>query len=279
MIPMSRLFEDDELFFLLGPCVIEKRDLMMRTAERLAELRDDLNLTVVFKSSFDKANRTSIDSYRGPGLEAGLKLLEEIGETHDFPLITDIHEPRQAEPVAEVVDVLQIPAFLCRQTDLVTAAGRTGRPVNIKKGQFLDPGSMTSLVEKVHRTGNHNTMVTERGTFFGYGRWVVDMRNLVKMRAADSAVVYDATHSVQLPGARGDASGGQRQFIAPQARAAVAVGIDGIFMETHPNPDAAQCDGPNMIPLDRLEPLLRSLRAIHDETGDYRDRLLIEGSP
>lgn len=276
---MSRLFEDDELFFLLGPCVIEKRDLMMRTAERLAELRDDLNLTVVFKSSFDKANRTSIDSYRGPGLEAGLKLLEEIGETHDFPLITDIHEPRQAEPVAEVVDVLQIPAFLCRQTDLVTAAGRTGRPVNIKKGQFLDPGSMTSLVEKVHRTGNHNTMVTERGTFFGYGRWVVDMRNLVKMRAADSAVVYDATHSVQLPGARGDASGGQRQFIAPQARAAVAVGIDGIFMETHPNPDAAQCDGPNMIPLDRLEPLLRSLRAIHDETGDYRDRLLIEGSP
>lgn len=275
---MSRLFEDDELFFLLGPCVIEKRDLMMRTAERLAELRDELDLTVIFKSSFDKANRTSIDSYRGPGLEAGLKLLEEIGETHDFPLITDIHEPRQAEPVAEVVDVLQIPAFLCRQTDLVTAAGRTGRPVNIKKGQFLDPGSMTSLVEKVHRTGNENTMVTERGTFFGYGRWVVDMRNLVKMRAADSAVVYDATHSVQLPGARGDASGGQRQFIAPQARAAVAVGIDGVFMETHPNPDSALCDGPNMIPLDRLEPLLRSLRALHDEAADYRDRLLIEES-
>lgn len=276
---MNQLLDREDLFFLLGPCVIEERDLMMRTARQLAELREDMQVPVVFKSSFDKANRTSIDSYRGPGLEDGLKLLEEIGDTFDFPLTTDIHEPSQAEPVAEVVDVLQIPAFLCRQTDLVTAAARTDRIVNVKKGQFLDPGSMTSIVEKAHRTGNEKTMVTERGTFFGYQRWVVDMRNLVKMRDADSAVVYDATHSVQLPGARGDASGGQREFIAPQARAAVAVGIDGVFMETHPDPDAALCDGPNMIPLDRVRPLLESLRAIHAETGDYRDQLLVEGSP
>lgn len=266
----------DSLFLIAGPCVIEDESIMRKAAEELAELRDEFGVPILYKSSFDKANRTSIDSYRGPGMEEGLRILESIGEEFDFPLLTDIHEPHQADPVAEVVDVLQIPSFLCRQTDLVVAAGETGKPVNVKKGQFLDPESMSSLVDKVRSTGNDDTLVTERGTVFGYNRWVVDMRNLVTMRDADSLVVYDATHSVQLPGAKGDSSGGQRQHIAPQARAAVAVGIDGLFMETHPNPDDALCDGPNMLPIDKAKPLVEDLLAIHGSTGDYRNQMLIE---
>ena len=272
---LKEILNGDDLFFLAGPCVIEDEQTMRRSAEQLSETRDELGVPIIYKSSFDKANRTSIDSYRGPGLEEGLRVLEMIGEEYDFPLITDIHEPDQAAPAAEVVDVLQIPSFLCRQTDLVVAAGETGKPVNIKKGQFLDPHSMSSLVEKVRSTGNEQTLVTERGTVFGYNRWVVDMRNLVEMRESDSRVVYDATHSIQLPAARGDSSGGQRQHIAPQARAAVAVGIDGVFMETHPDPSDALCDGPNMLPIEQFKPLVRDLVEIHHISGPYRDKMLI----
>lgn len=276
---IETMLESDELFFLLGPCVIESEDVMNQAADRLAELRDRMGIPIVFKSSFDKANRTSVDSFRGPGLVEGLKILENIGEEYDFPLITDVHEPSQAEPVGEVVDILQIPAFLCRQTDLIVAAGETGQPVNIKKGQFLDPNSMHHSLEKVRHPEESNShhLATERGSVFGYNRWVVDMRNLVTMREDNVLIVYDATHSIQLPGAQGDTSGGQREFIAPQARAAVAVGLDGIFMETHPHPEEALCDGPNMIPLDKLEDVLQSLLDLHEVAGDFRHQRMIEG--
>lgn len=275
---VESMLNSDDLFFLMGPCVIESEGIMEKAAEELASLRESFDIPVVFKSSFDKANRTSVDSYRGPGIEEGLKTLEAIGEAYDFPLITDIHEPRQADPVADVVDVLQIPAFLCRQTDLLVAAGETGLPVNVKKGQFLDPESMTHSMKKVRHpdTSNRNHLATERGSVFGYNRWVVDMRNLVTMREDDVSIVYDATHSVQLPGARGGSSGGQREFIAPQARSAVAAGIDGVFMETHPDPEEALCDGPNMLPLEKAEQVVESLLSIHEVTGKYRRKRIIE---
>ncbi|MFB6347607.1 MAG: 3-deoxy-8-phosphooctulonate synthase [bacterium] len=277
-VDVESMLQSDDLFFIMGPCVIESDPIMKKAADELASLREEFSLPVIFKSSFDKANRTSLDSFRGPGLQQGLKTLEMIGDEYDFPLITDIHEPHQAEPVSEVVDVLQIPAFLCRQTDLIVEAGETGCPVNIKKGQFLDPESMTHSLDKVRNPENSNDyhLATERGSVFGYNRWVVDMRNLVTMREANTSIVYDATHSVQLPGARGGASGGQREFIAPQARAAVAVGIDGVFMETHPDPDEALCDGPNMLPLDQAETVVESLLAIHDLTGQNRQNQLIQ---
>lgn len=276
---VQTMLESDELFFILGPCVIESDSVMKKTAEELAKIREELDVPIIFKSSFDKANRTSVDSYRGPGLVEGLKILEEVGSTFDFPLITDVHEPSQAKPAGEVVDVLQIPAFLCRQTDLIVAAGETGCPVNIKKGQFLDPESMKHSLKKArHPEEAHEyQLATERGAVFGYNRWVVDMRNLVTMRQEKTSIVYDATHSIQLPGAQGKSSGGQREFIAPQARAAVAVGLDGIFMESHPAPDDALCDGPNMIPLDRLREVLRSLLDLHEVAGKYRHERMIEG--
>jgi 2-dehydro-3-deoxyphosphooctonate aldolase (KDO 8-P synthase) len=266
----------DELFFLLGPCVIEDEAVMESAAETLAELREKLDVPIVFKSSFDKANRTSLDSYRGPGLDEGLRILDDIRERYDFPIITDIHQPKQAEPASDVADILQIPAFLCRQTDLLVAVAESDTPVNIKKGQFLDPENMIHSVTKVRRSGEDRIMVTERGTVFGYNKWVVDMRNLVTMRNTDAMVVYDATHSVQLPGAQEKSSGGQREHIAPQARAATAVGINGIFMETHPHPEDALCDGPNMIPLDKLEPVLQSLIDLHDVAGQYRHEQIID---
>jgi 2-dehydro-3-deoxyphosphooctonate aldolase (KDO 8-P synthase) len=247
----------------------------METAEVLARLRDRESLELIFKSSFDKANRTSIDSYRGPGMESGLRLLEEVGEQFDLPLVTDIHRPDQAEPVAEVVDLLQIPAFLSRQTDLLVAAAETGSPVNVKKGQFLAPEDMDTILEKARRQGNEDLMVTERGTVFGYHNWVVDMTGLITMRESGAAVVYDATHSIQLPAGEGTSSGGEREFIAPQARAAVGVGVDAVFMETHPNPDEALSDGPNMLPLDRFERVVRQLVEVHRVTGKRREERVI----
>ena len=250
------------LALIAGPCVIESRDLVLRVAERLADLRDRLPLVVVFKASFDKANRSSIRSFRGPGLEEGLRVLEQVRAQTGLPVTTDIHLPEQAGPVAEVVDLLQIPAFLVRQTDLVVAAARTGRALNLKKGQFMAPWEMANVVQKALECGNRSVLLTERGTFFGYGRLVNDFRALVWMQELGVPVVFDATHSVQLPGARGDCSGGERRFVRPLARAAVAVGCDALFLETHPRPDEALSDGPNMVPLDELEPLLLEVLAI-----------------
>ncbi len=266
----------EPLAFLAGPCAIESRAVLMETAEVLAEFRARESIELIFKSSFDKANRTSIDSYRGPGMEEGLRLLEEVGEQFDLPLVTDIHRPDQAEPAAEVVDLLQIPAFLSRQTDLLVAAAKTGKPVNVKKGQFLAPEDMDTILEKARRQGNEDLLVTERGTVFGYHNWVVDMTGLVTMRESGAAVVYDATHSIQLPAGEGTSSGGEREFIAPQARAAVGVGIDAVFMETHPNPDEALCDGPNMLPLDRFERVVRQLVEVHRVTGKHREERVID---
>ncbi|MFP4687492.1 MAG: 3-deoxy-8-phosphooctulonate synthase [bacterium] len=260
----------DDLLFILGPCVIENEEVMLSTAQRLAEIREKSGAKIVFKSSFDKANRSSPDSYRGPGVEEGLKILEDIGERFEFPLLTDIHLPHQAKPAAEVVDILQIPAFLCRQTDMVEAAAKTGCAVNIKKGQYMSPWNVEGILDKARSCGNKRLFATERGTFFGYNNWVVDMRSLAIMRTFDCAVVYDATHSIQLPGGRGDSSGGEREFILPLARAAVAAGVDGIFMEVHPEPECAKCDGPNMLPLQYVEEAINQLQELHAVSGKYR---------
>lgn len=249
-------------FFILGPCVLESRDMALRTAERVAELADRLGVAAVFKSSYDKANRTSVDSFRGPGLDQGLKWLAEVKAATGLPVITDVHGPEQAAAAAQAVDVIQIPAFLCRQTDLLVAAGKTGKLVNIKKGQFLAPWDIEPAVNKVKSTGNGRIWLTERGASFGYNNLVVDMRSLPIMAGFAHPVVFDATHSVQIPGGRGCASGGKREFAAPLARAAVAAGADGVFMEIHPDPDKALCDGPNSLPLGELEPLARKLLAI-----------------
>ena len=246
-------------FFILGPCVIESLDLCLSVADRLAELARRLKVEVIFKSSFDKANRTSGASFRGPGLEEGLRVLERVREASGLPIISDIHTPHQATAAGEVLDVIQIPAFLCRQTDLLTAAGRTGKPVNIKKGQFMSPEEMAHPAAKVAAAGNGGIMLTERGTSFGYHDLVVDMRSLPALAALGYPVVFDATHSVQQPGGQGSCSGGQSRFSAPLARAAVAVGVDGLFMEVHPNPKEALCDGPNSLPLDDLEGLIVQL--------------------
>lgn len=246
-------------FVIAGPCALESRDVALAVGRRLAEIGRVLGLPVIFKSSFDKANRTSVESFRGPGLDRGLELLAEIKAETGLPVLTDIHLPAQAAPVAEVADVLQIPAFLCRQTDLLVAAGRTGRVVNVKKGQFVAPWDMANAVGKIRSTGNAMIWLTERGASFGYNNLVVDMRAVPAMQAHGCPVVFDATHSVQLPGGQGASSGGQRQFVPTLARAAVAAGADGVFLETHPDPDRALCDGPNSWPLDQLEPLLRDL--------------------
>ncbi|MGB9690554.1 MAG: 3-deoxy-8-phosphooctulonate synthase [Candidatus Sumerlaeaceae bacterium] len=241
---------------IVGPCVIESADHTLRMAAEVARLSQELQLPVIFKASFDKANRSSIDSYRGPGLEKGLAVLARVKEETGLPLLTDIHEPHQAARAAEVVDILQIPAFLCRQTDLLVAAARTGKPVNVKKGQFLAPWDMRNVCEKIASTGNHQILLTERGVSFGYNNLVSDLRSLVIMREFGYPVVFDATHSVQLPGGLGKATGGQRQFIFPLVRAAAAVGIDAIFVETHDNPERALSDGPNSVPLSHLRELL-----------------------
>ncbi len=251
------------LAYLGGPCVIESRDSALRHAVAIKAITDKLGMPFVFKSSFDKANRTSLSSYRGPGLQEGLKILAEVKREVGVAVVTDVHEAAQIAAVAEVADLLQTPAFLCRQTDFLLAVARAGKPMNIKKGQFLAPWDIGPLLEKVASSGNQQLMITERGVSFGYNNLVADMRSLAVMAEHGYPVVYDAGHSVQLPGGQGAASGGQRQFIRPLARAAVAVGIDAVFLETHEDPDRALSDGPNSYRLSELPALLRELQAIH----------------
>ncbi|MGI9211987.1 MAG: 3-deoxy-8-phosphooctulonate synthase [Methylococcaceae bacterium] len=253
---------DQPLFLIAGPCVIESEQLALDTAGLLKEMTDRMGIPFIYKSSFDKANRSSHGSFRGPGVEAGLRILERVKAEIGVPVLTDVHEDTPFAEVASVVDVLQTPAFLCRQTNFIQEVARQGKPVNIKKGQFLAPWDMQNVVEKARATGNPHIMVCERGVSFGYNNLVSDMRSLVVMRNTGCPVVYDATHSVQLPGGQGTASGGQREFIPALARAAVAVGIAGLFMETHPNPAEAKSDGPNSWPLDSLEAVLEVLISI-----------------
>jgi len=251
-------------FLIAGPCVIESEQLVMDTAGRIAEIARSVGMPYVFKSSFDKANRTSITSFRGPGLEKGLAVLANVKRQFNVPVLTDVHTEEQATEAGRVVDVLQIPAFLCRQTDLLAAAAKTGKVVNVKKGQFLSPIEMGQAVKKVEECGNRRVMLTERGSSFGYNNLVVDMRSFPIMRSLGYPVVFDATHSVQLPGGGGTQSGGQREFVEPLACAAAGAGVDGFFMEVHPNPDDALSDGPNMVPLHHLQALLeRVLRICH----------------
>jgi 2-dehydro-3-deoxyphosphooctonate aldolase (KDO 8-P synthase) len=249
---------------IAGPCVIESRESVLRHAEKIREVARRVGVPLVFKCSFDKANRTSLGSYRGPGMKRGLEILAEARRQVGVAVLTDVHVAEQAEPVAEVVDVLQTPAFLCRQTDFIVEVCRAGKPVNVKKGQFLSPWEMVPVVEKARSTGNAGIMVCERGFSFGYRNLVSDMRSLMILRETGVPVVFDATHSAQLPGGTGTASGGERHFIPALARAAVAVGVDALFMEVHEDPDRALSDGPNNWPLERLEPLLRELKAIDE---------------
>ncbi len=252
------------LLLISGPCVIESEDLCVQVAQNLKAISAKLGVNYVFKASFDKANRTSAASYRGPGLERGLEILKAVKEKCDVPVLTDIHDVSQVNTVAEVVDILQIPAFLCRQTDLLRAAGESEKAVNIKKGQFMAPQQMAPAIEKVRQTGNKNVFLTERGHTFGYGNLVVDMRSLVIMRSLGVPVVFDASHSVQLPGGQGNSSGGQNEFIPYLSRAAAAVGIDGLFLECHPNPAEAKSDGPNSVTLESVEEITQTAQKIHE---------------
>jgi 2-dehydro-3-deoxyphosphooctonate aldolase (KDO 8-P synthase) len=252
----------NRFFVLAGPCALESRELALDTARELAALTRELDIPLVFKSSFDKANRTSLTSFRGPGLERGLAWLADVKASTGLPVVTDIHLPEQAAPVAEVADVIQIPAFLCRQTDLLVAAAATGRIVNVKKGQFLAPWDMKSVLGKLRDSGNGHVWLTERGASFGYNNLVVDMRSIPEMQSLGAPVIMDATHSVQLPGGQGECSGGQREYVPVLARAAVAAGADGVFMEVHPDPDKARCDGPNSWPLSQTRELLVRLKSL-----------------
>ena len=251
-------------FLIAGPCVIEDESMTMSVAEQLKETTSSLGINFIFKSSFDKANRSSNNTFRGHGIEEGLRILEKVKKEFDLPVLTDVHTEDQVKSVAEVVDVLQTPAFLCRQTDFIHAVAKSGKPVNIKKGQFLAPQDMSMVVKKAKEAngGIDNIMVCERGVSFGYNTLVSDMRSLSIMRATNCPVVFDATHSVQQPGGQGDRSGGQSEFVPLLARAAMAVGISGIFMETHPNPSEALSDGPNAVPLDNMKDLLKTLQGI-----------------
>ncbi len=248
---------------IAGPCVIESEEVTFQTAERLKEICLSVGFPFVFKSSFDKANRTSVTSFRGPGIEKGLKLLSDVKNRFGIPVISDIHSIEQIGPAAEILDVIQIPAFLCRQTDLLVAASAAGKPVNVKKGQFLAPWDVQNIIGKFTSAGNHSLMLTERGTTFGYNNLVVDFRTFPIMRSYGYPVVFDITHSLQLPGGQGCSSGGQREYAGPLARAAAATGVDGFFMEVHPDPDRAKCDGPNMIKLDEVENLLLDIKKIN----------------
>lgn len=254
--------QDLPLALIAGPCVIESEDFTLKMAREIAQVCDRLQIPFIFKSSFDKANRTSANSFRGQTMQEGLRILQRVKKEIGVPVLTDIHESDQASVVAEVVDVLQIPAFLCRQTDLLLAAAGTGRAINVKKGQFLAPWDMKNVVKKLEAGGAKNILLTERGTSFGYNTLIVDFRALPQMRELGYPVVFDATHSVQMPGGQGDKSGGQRQFVPYLARAAAAVGIDALFMEVHENPEVALSDGPNMIPLAALENLLKQVIGI-----------------
>ncbi len=250
------------LALIAGPCVIENEAATLRHAEKLLTICNGVNIPLIFKASYDKANRTSINAFRGPGLKEGLAILRKVKDTLGLPVLSDIHSIEQIVPAAEVLDIMQIPAFLCRQTDLLIAAARSGRIINVKKGQFLAPWDMKNVAGKIAASGNENILLTERGASFGYNNLVVDMRSFPVMRSTGYPVVFDATHSVQLPGGQGDSSGGQREFVEYLSRAAVATGIDGIFMEIHEDPDKALCDGPNSIPLAELAALLKMLKGI-----------------
>lgn len=249
---------------IAGPCAIESEEMAMDIAEKMKAITDKLGIDYTFKGSFDKANRTSIHSKRGLGIDEGLRILRKVKDTYNIPVATDIHESWQAEPVGKVVDIVQIPAFLCRQTDLLVAATKTGKCINIKKAQFLAPWDMKNCLQKVVESGNSNVMLCERGTSFGYNTLVVDMTGLVEMKKFGYPVIFDATHSVQKPGGKGDATGGNREYVEYLAKAAIAVGVDGLFMETHQNPDEAWSDGPNMVKLDDMEKLLTKLVKVYE---------------
>ena len=253
---------DQPLFLIAGTCVVESEGMTLDTAGALKEICATLGMSFIYKSSFDKANRSSRSGYRGPGMEEGLRILSEVKQQLDLPILTDVHEDTPMDEVADVVDVLQTPAFLCRQTNFILRAAGAGKPVNIKKGQFLSPWEMQNVVDKAKSTGNDDIMVCERGFSFGYNNLISDMRSLAIMRGTGCPVVFDATHSVQLPGGQGSSSGGQREFIPVLARAATAVGIAGVFMETHPDPATALSDGPNAVPLDKIAVLLESIQRI-----------------
>lgn len=254
--------QDQPFFLISGPCVVESEKMTMSIAETLKEITERLSIPYVFKASFDKANRSSHNSFRGPGMKEGLRILAKVKQEFDLPIITDVHEDTALDEVADVVDIVQTPAFLCRQTNFIQKVARLNIPVNIKKGQFLAPWDMGNVVDKAKATGNNDIMVCERGYSFGYNNLVSDMRGLATMRETDCPVVFDATHSVQLPGGKGNCSGGDRKHVPVLARAAVAVGVAGLFMESHPNPDEALSDGPNSWPLDKMEALLASLQQI-----------------
>lgn len=279
-VAASLNFPKHKLFLLSGPCVIESRELVMKIADRLTELGERLDMPIVFKASYDKANRSSGRSFRGPGLDEGLRILEDLGRSTGLPVVTDVHSPEQARAAGDVVDILQIPAFLSRQTDLVAAAASTGRAVNIKKAQFMAPRDIQHAVGKAQDAAaeagfsNPEIFLTERGSCFGYNNLVVDMRAIPTMQETGCPVIFDATHSVQLPGGQGDKSGGERHFVPILSSAAVAAGCDGLFMETHPDPDNALSDGPNSWPLDRMEPLLARLIAIREVSS----ATFVEGS-
>ena len=258
------LIGDKKLTILAGPCAIESQEILDETAEALQSICKKLDINYIFKSSFDKANRSSINSFRGPGLEKGLKMLQAVKTKYNLPIVTDIHTPNQASKVAEVADILQIPAFLCRQTDLLVAAAKTGKIVNIKKGQFLAPEQMKSLIQKVLDSGNNNIMLTDRGTTFGYNNLVSDFRSIMIMKQFGYPVVFDATHSVQMPGSNGDSTGGDRRFVPLLANCAMAAGADVLFFEVHPDPDKALCDGPNMLALKDAEKVFTKCKEIFE---------------
>lgn len=249
---------------IAGPCVIESEEMTMQIAKQVKEISDRLNVEYYFKASFDKANRTSINSYRGPGIEDGLRILQKVKDIYGLKIVTDIHEPWQAKRVAEVVDIIQIPAFLCRQTDLLVAAAHTGKIINVKKAQFLAPWDMKNVVTKIEESGNKNIMLCERGTSFGYNTLVVDMTGIQEMKKFGYPVVFDATHSVQKPGGKGNATGGNREYVEPLAKAAIAAGADALFFEIHPDPDNALSDGPNMVYLDEFEDMLKRILKVYE---------------
>ena len=258
------------LFLIAGPCVIENENITISTAKEIKKVCHKLNVPFVFKSSYDKANRSSLNSFRGPGFKKGLALLRKVKETVNVPILSDVHSEKEVKEAAETVDIIQIPAFLCRQTDLILEAAKTGKPVNVKKGQFMAPWDMENAVKKIESTGNRKIFLTERGTTFGYNNLVVDMKSLPIMRRFGYPIVFDVTHSVQLPGGLGTSSGGLREFIPYLARAAVACGCNGIFLEVHPTPDKALCDGPNTFPLKKLAGLLKDLKKIDSVVNAYK---------
>jgi 2-dehydro-3-deoxyphosphooctonate aldolase (KDO 8-P synthase) len=264
-----RIGKGNPLVLIAGPCVIENEEIVFFTAKSLKEICDSLGMALVFKSSYDKANRTSGSSFRGPGIERGLEILNDVREKFSIPILSDVHSVDEVKPASEVLDALQIPAFLCRQTDLILSSSQTGKPVNIKKGQFLSPWDVKNIIEKFTSTGNQNLLITERGTSFGYNNLVVDFRGFPVIQALGYPILFDVTHSLQLPGGRGDSSGGQKEFAPPLARAAVAAGVHGLFVEVHPDPEKALSDASTMIPLGQVKGLLKQTKAIHDMLREW----------